>query len=68
MSLLGGLLLIIILPFAAIFDGADAVKKIKAKRTKKVKEDPRNGATVTRVSKADLRDKRVHRPTVLRRK
>jgi len=65
---LSGLLLIIILPFAALFDGTDVVKKIKAKRTKKVKEDPRDGPTVTRVSKADLRDKRVHRPTVLRRK
>ncbi len=65
---LSGLLLIIILPFASLFDGTDIIKKIKAKRTKKVKEDPRDGSTVTRVSKADLRNKLVHRPTVWRQK
>lgn len=66
--LLSGLLLIIILPFAALFSGTNIVKKIRAKRVKKVKEDPRDGPTVTRVSKADLRDKPVYRPTVWRQK
>ncbi len=65
-----GLLLIIILPISALFDGADIVKeklkKTKVKRDKKVKEDPRDGPTVLRVSKSDLRNRPVNRPTVWR--
>lgn len=67
-----GILLIIILPFALLFDGFNIVKKkLKKtidKRTKKVKKDLRDESIVIRVSKADLRDKFVHRPTVLRRR
>lgn len=66
MIALGGLLMIIILPFAALFDGIDAVKKTK--KVKKVKEDPRDGPTILRVSKSDLRNRPVNRPTVWRRK
>lgn len=68
MTIISGILLIIILPFVVLFDGTNIVKKIRAKRTKKVKEDPRDGPTVMRVSKADLRDKPVYRPTVWRQK
>lgn len=67
-----GLLLVIILPFAALFDGFGIVekklKKTKAKRDKKIKEDPRDGSTVVRVANNDLRNRPVNRPTVWRRK
>lgn len=67
-----GLLLIIILPFAALFDGADIVKvklkKTKTKKVRKVKEDPRDESTVVRVANNDLRNRPVNRPTVWRRK
>lgn len=67
-----GLLLIIILPISALFDGADTVKekfkKTKAKKDKKIKEDPRDEFTVVRVANNDLRNRPVNRPTVWRRK
>jgi len=66
MVAIGGLLMIIILPFAALFDGIDAIKK--PKKVRKGKEDPRDGPTVLRVSKSDLRNRPVNRPTVWRRK
>jgi len=66
MVAIGGLLMIIILPFAALFDGIDAIKKTK--KVRKGKEDPRDGPTVLRVSKSDLRNRPVNRPTVWRRK
>jgi len=63
---LGGLLLIVILPFAALFDGIDSVKETK--KVRKVKEDPRDGPTIVRVTNHDLRNRPVDRPTVWRRK
>lgn len=66
MVAIGGLLMILILPFAALFDGMDAVKKIK--KVRKVKEDPRDEFTVVRVANNDLRNRPVNRPTVWRRK
>jgi len=62
----GGLLLVIILPFAALFDRIDAVKKTK--KVRKIKEDPRDGPTIVRVANNDLRNRPVNRPIAWRRK